>query len=86
MHEMDSGLAGGVQVTRGRPGQCIKAWKNMGASAFVLDMIENGYRLLLRCEPERKFLKNHKSCLSHADFVAEAIEDLVSRGCAKEVE
>ena len=61
-------------------------WHNqLDASKFVLNIVDNGYRLpfAIPCPP---FLaKNNASSLNHKDFVSEAILKLVKQKCAKEV-
>ena len=58
---------------------------SLDASKFVLDVIDNGYRLPFDhpCPP---FLaKNNASSRNHKAFVAEAITKLLKQNCAKEV-
>ena len=58
----------------------------LDASKFVLDIIDNGYRLPF-ARPCPPFLaKNNASSLKHKDFVAEAINKLIQQKCAKEVD
>ena len=61
-------------------------WHNkLQASKFVLDIIDNGYRLPFERPCPPFYAKNNASSLSHADFVAEAIQKLVKHKCVKEV-
>ena len=57
----------------------------LDASKFVLNIIDQGYRLpfAMPCPPF--YAKNNASSLNHRDFVAESITKLVSQNCAKEV-
>ena len=60
-------------------------WEYINAPEFVLDIVKTGYVIPFNETPPRLFSKNNQSALKHADFVTEAIEDLVSNGCAKKV-
>ena len=67
-------------LVRGRLKNCISFWRNIGASDFVLNTIQVGYKIPFMSTPEPAFMKNNRSALLHADFVSEAINDLVRRG------
>ena len=60
-------------------------WKSIGAPNFILSVIENGYRLPFASFPEPVKLKNNKSARLNADFVGEAIRELVLSGRVCEV-
>ena len=49
--------------------------------SFILNIIERGYLLPFVSFPEPAVFKNNRSSLSHAQFVEEAIRDLVESGC-----
>ena len=55
-------------------------WHSINANQYVLDVIENGYRLPFLTTPEGCFLKNNKSSLDNPEFVQEAIQDLLNSG------
>ena len=55
-------------------------WKRIGTPSFVLNVIERGYLLPFVSFPEPTVFKNNRSSLSHADFVEDAIRDLVESG------
>ena len=74
-----------VGVTGDRLKAAISEWERMGASKFVLSVLENGYSLPFVCLPNRKILVNHSSCKSHAEFVNEAVSELVSSSAVTEV-
>ena len=63
----------------------VNFWKSINASSFIVDIIENGYKIPLLKEPENMFSKNNKSALEHSDFVSSAIKELVSGGLVKRV-
>ena len=67
-------------IVNGRLKQNIEFWRNIGANSFVLDVIENGYKIPFYSCPPKMMLKNNKSALSNAEFVVEAIADLFKRG------
>ena len=60
-------------------------WKDIGANDFILDTIENGYKLPLIQTPEPAVFKNNKSALANPEFVTEAIQELVSTNRVLEV-
>ena len=65
--------------------QSVNFWKNICTSNFILDIIEDGYKIPFLQEPMSIFLKNNKSALNNSEFVNEAILDLVKGGLVKEV-
>ena len=66
-------------IVRGQLKQHIQFCKSIGASDFIIDVIENGYKLPLYSEPEQTFFRNNRSAIAESDFVAEAIQDLLDR-------
>jgi hypothetical protein len=63
----------------------INQWKLAGASEYVLDVIENGYKIPFLTQPESVCLKNNKSALDNSDFVRSEISKLLDKGCISEV-
>ena len=55
-------------------------WKRIGAPRFILNVIERGYLLPFLNLPEPAAFANNRSSLIHADFVEEAIRELVDSG------
>ncbi|KAK3092944.1 hypothetical protein FSP39_009169 [Pinctada imbricata] len=55
-------------------------WRNIDSYGNVLSMIENGYSIPFAKEPPNMYQKNNKSALSNADFVSEAVLELVQSG------
>ena len=60
-------------------------WADFGASAEILDIVENGYKLPLHTLPDSKELRNNRSARDHSDFVLEEIDKLLEKGCVSEV-
>ena len=58
----------------------IKFWKSIGAPYYTLSIIENGYKLPFACSPEPVKLRNNTSARLHAEFVDQAIHELVLSG------
>ena len=52
-------------------------WKRIGTPSFILSVIERGYLLPFVSFPEPAVFQNNRSSLAHADFVEDAIRDLV---------
>ena len=55
----------------------VQFWRSIGASQFILDVIEHGYRIPFHSTPPVSFSSNNKSALAHSDFVNEAISELL---------
>ena len=53
-------------VVAGRLKSHIQFWRSIGASQFILDVIEHGYRIPFHSS-------YNKSALTHSDFVNEAV-------------
>ncbi|ESP01437.1 hypothetical protein LOTGIDRAFT_157621 [Lottia gigantea] len=69
--EYEQGVAN-IRV-RGRLKQNIGFWRNIGASGFVLDVIENGYKISFYTTPPPMNLPNNKSASENSVFVTGAI-------------
>ena len=55
-------------------------WRSVGAPNFILTTIETGYKVPFASLPLAARLKNNKSARLHADFVGEAVRQLVNSG------
>ncbi|VDI18632.1 Hypothetical predicted protein [Mytilus galloprovincialis] len=55
----------------------LHEWKAITTSTHIIDVIENGYKLPLKTEPEVKHLKNNRSSLNNAEFVVGEIHKLL---------
>ena len=55
------------------------------ASDFVLDIIENGYKILFQKSPLPYSIENGSSALLHRGFVREVLPELLTRGCIKQL-
>ncbi|MEW8544359.1 MAG: reverse transcriptase domain-containing protein [Candidatus Thiodiazotropha sp.] len=73
-------------IVKGRLKKNITFWQDIGASAFVLDVIENGYKIPLFSLPPQYFSHNNRSAMSEQEFVSEAIKDLLDRSLIEECE
>ena len=63
----------------------ITDWENIGASAFILDIISSGYKIPFYLTPESSFSNNNRSAIEHSDFVRDSIEDLKANAFAIKV-
>ena len=73
-------------VVKGRLKESLPFWADeLKAPAFILGIIESGYVLPLKSEPTPFSRANQMSALTHAEFVQESINELVARGCIREV-
>ena len=56
-------------VVAGRLKSHIQFWRSIGASQFILDVIEHGYRIPFHSAPPVSFSSNNKSALAHSDLL-----------------
>ena len=73
-------------LVKGRLRKNIQFWRDIGASEFVLDVIEHGYKIPFYSMPQQSFSHNNRSALSEYEFVSEAIKDLLDRSLIVECE
>ena len=71
---------GKTQSVKGNLRKNLSFWKTIGASRFILDVVEHGYKLPFEKLPDVVRLRNNKSAEKHALFVHEAISELASSG------
>ena len=76
-NELESGYSLGV---KGNLKNNLGFWRSIGAPDFILSIIENGYRLPFISFPLAVKLGNNKSARLHADFVDQAVLELVNSG------
>lgn len=63
----------------------LNFWKSIGASRWVLEIIDIGYHLPFVKKPTRAYFPNHKSALDNYDFVVDAINEMLCSGAVEEV-
>ena len=71
---------GAQACVKGNLRKHLNFWEDIGASIFILNIIQAGYRLPLEVIPKPIRLKNNKSAEVHRQFVDEALEELVTSG------
>ena len=68
-------------IVKGRLRQNIHFWKDtLKANTFIIDVIENGYKIPFYSMPPSSYLCNNKSALADSAFVSEAVQNLLHRG------
>lgn len=73
--------------TQGKLHANFTFWRDtIQASDFVLDIIQNGYKILFMESPLPFSIENRSSALRRDSFVREAISELMARGCVREVQ
>ena len=73
--------------TQGKLHANFTFWRDtIQASDFVLDIIQNGYKILFMESPLPFSIENGSSALRRDSFVREAISELMARGCVREVQ
>ena len=65
--------------------QAIHKWQEVGASEYILRVIDRGYGIPFKKVPETVFLKNNKSSRENSKFVLDEISKLLEKGCISEV-
>ena len=70
---------------KGRLKQHLNFWKKIEANDYILDVVNNGYKLPFKCWPESVHLKNNRSSLNNDEFVRQSINELIITGAAVEV-
>ena len=66
--------------------QALPYWKSFCSDQFILNTIEFGYRLpFLHAPLPSGRIHNNKSAFDNSDFVTQAVEELLSKGCIKQV-
>ena len=55
----------------------IDHWKSLGAPDFILNLIRDGYKIPFISTPPPHHYRNNASAVKEAEFVGEAILDLL---------
>ena len=76
-YELESGHSLSV---KGNLKNNLGFWRSIGAPDFILSIIENSYRLPFISFPLAVKLRNNKLARLHADFVDQAVLELVNSG------
>ena len=63
----------------------VNFWRSIGASSFILSVVNDGYCLPFETLPPSTVLRNNMSALKHKDFVNSAIEELLNSSRLSEV-
>ena len=74
---MDSAQEESDRSVRGRLYKCISEWERIKAPGFILEVIREGYKIPFVSLPPPKHGVNNLSAIKEADFVYEAILDLL---------
>ena len=74
-----------LENVKGNLRRNLEFWKRIGTSRFILNVIERGYMLPFLSLPEPAVFRNNRSSLAHAEFVEDAIRELVESGRVLEV-
>ncbi|RMX50519.1 hypothetical protein pdam_00024182, partial [Pocillopora damicornis] len=76
-YELESGQS---LTVKGNLKKNLGFWRSTGAPNFILTIIEKGYKLPFASLPLSVRLKNNKSARLHANFVDQAVLELVNSG------
>ena len=60
-------------------------WRRLECPEYVLDIVENGYRLPLVKQPSHVWRRNSAVCAQHEQFIDAQLEKLLLGGCVVEV-
>lgn len=72
-------------VVKGRLRENISFWQNIGASRWVLRVLQEGYSLPFISLPQEAFFRNHPSAVEDNVFVCTEISKLLLSGAVVEV-
>ncbi|MEW8547530.1 MAG: DNA N-6-adenine-methyltransferase, partial [Candidatus Thiodiazotropha sp.] len=61
-------------------------WLESGASSYILDVVQQGYKIPFKELPPIQKSKNNKSARENPDFVSTEIKCLLAKGCISKVE
>ena len=64
----------------------IDKWKSIEANQYILNVIDQGYRLPFKTLPVNISLDNNRSAKDNKSFVSDAIDKLLMKGCISRVE
>ena len=70
---------------KGRLFKSMKFWQSIGTLDFILDVIKEGYKIPFISTPPPKHYSNNASALREADFVDQAIAELLSDNRVEEL-
>ena len=70
---------------KGRLATQVPFWKSIGASNFILQVIEKGYTLPFISEPKPAMFSHNRSERDNKEFVTSEISKLLELGCIREV-
>jgi len=70
---------------KGKLFKSIQYWQTLGAPYFILSVIRNGYKIPFISTPLPRRFTNSASALKKADFVREAILDLLRDNSVEEI-
>lgn len=64
----------------GRLKNCISKWEQATNSKYILDVVQNGYKLPLKENPTNVCLRNNKSARENLYFVKSEVQNLLKKG------
>ena len=64
----------------------IDKWKSIKANQYILNVIDQGYRLPYKTLPVNISLDNNRSSKDNKSFVSDEIDKLLMKGCISRVE
>ena len=70
-----------IQKTTGVGRESANKWKEIGANDFIVDVIENGYKMPFLTLPNQIELDNNKLTRGNPGFVTDEINKLLEKGC-----
>ena len=70
---------------KGRLGERLAFWKDIGASKRLLDVLRDGYSLPFMSLPQKAFFNNHASIDKEQEFVCQEVSKLLASGAVTEV-
>ena len=72
-----------IVSVKGNLRKSLSFWKSFCSDAFILDIVEFGYKLPFTEIPPSSVSSNNRSAIDHSDFVQESISQLLESGCVR---
>ena len=83
-HDFDFDTLRNKANVKGNLHQNLEHWHHTGANPSVIDIIENGYKILFFTTPDSKFFQNNQSSLQNENFVTYTVKESLKSSRIKE--
>ena len=74
-----------ICIVKGSLKNRLQFWHKINANVSIIDVLKNGYKIPVITLPKAAKFPNNHSTLNHANFVTQAVKQLLNKGRIKEV-